>query len=72
MMHVWTLAAAVTAAALTGRAPTAALAAPVGPPAVAPFRTTPADADAPVTTSVTEVSVVRETGRAVVVIAVDS
>jgi type IV pilus assembly protein PilQ len=72
MMHVWTLAAAVSAAAITGRAPAAAHTVTAGPPATATSSATPTDASAPVTTSVTQVSVVRETGRAVVVIAVDS
>src|SRR5208283_4102252 len=71
MMHVWTL-AVVTAAALTGRSPAVAPSTPAGPPAVAAPGANPTDDAVPTNTAVTAVSVVRATGRAEVVIAVDS
>ncbi len=71
MMHVWTL-AVVTAAALTGRSPSVALSTPAGPPAAAALTGNPMGDDVPVSTSVTGLSIVHATGRAEVVIAVDS
>jgi type IV pilus assembly protein PilQ len=65
MKHVWTL-AAVTAAMLAGRAPAKALGVTAGRSAAAP------DEGAPRVTAVTGVSVVPSTGRAEVVIDVDS
>lgn len=65
MKHVWTL-AAVTAAMLAGRAPANALGVTAGRSAAAP------DEGAPRVTAVTGVSVVPATGRAEVVIEVDS
>ncbi len=65
MKHVWTL-AAMTAAMLAGRAPANALGVTAGRPAAAP------DDGAPRVTAVTGVSVVPVTGRAEVVIDVDS
>jgi type IV pilus assembly protein PilQ len=65
MKHVWTL-AAMTAAMLAGRAPANALGVTAGRSAAAP------DDGAPRVTAVTGVSVVPTTGRAEVVIDVDS
>jgi type IV pilus assembly protein PilQ len=65
MKHVWTL-AAVMATMLAGRAPANALGVPAGRSATAP------DEGAPRVTPVTGVSVVPATGRAEVVIDVDS
>jgi len=65
MRHVWTL-AAVTAVTLAGRAPANALGVTADRSAAAP------DVGAPRTTAVTGVSVVPGTGRAEVVIDVDS
>src|SRR5579862_69003 len=75
MKHVWTL-AAITAAALVGHTPAAALDAPRGTGPIA----TPTSGGSPTasdeasarTLPVTDVSVVPGTGRADVVIAVDS